>query len=108
MTRARKASSATSRWRASTTSARAGRATSTPAPSPPSAWWSCWPGRTPSGIAVGVVGSGSNLLIADAGFRGLVMKLNGALATIEQEGDQLVCGGGARLPQAAARAAARA
>jgi UDP-N-acetylmuramate dehydrogenase len=56
-------------------------------------------------IAVGVVGSGSNLLIADAGFRGLVMKLDGALATIDQEGDRLLCGGGARLPQAAARAA---
>jgi UDP-N-acetylenolpyruvoylglucosamine reductase len=58
-----------------------------------------------SQIAVGVVGSGSNLLIADAGFRGLVMKLNGALATIEREGDRLLCGGGARLPQAAAHAA---
>jgi UDP-N-acetylenolpyruvoylglucosamine reductase len=56
-------------------------------------------------IAVGVVGSGSNLLIADAGFRGLVMKLDGALATMEQDGDHLICGGGARLPQAAARAA---
>ena len=56
-------------------------------------------------IAVGVVGSGSNLLIADAGFRGLVMKLDGALATIEHEGERLLCGGGARLPQAAARAA---
>jgi UDP-N-acetylmuramate dehydrogenase len=56
-------------------------------------------------IAVGVVGSGSNLLIADAGFRGLVMKLDGALATIEQQGQRLLCGGGARLPQAAARAA---
>jgi UDP-N-acetylenolpyruvoylglucosamine reductase len=58
-----------------------------------------------AGIAVGVVGSGSNLLIADAGFRGLVMKLDGALATIEREDDRLVCGGGARLPQAAAHAA---
>ena len=57
------------------------------------------------GIAVGVVGSGSNLLIADAGFRGLVMKLDGSLATIEREGDRVLCGGGARLPQAAARAA---
>jgi UDP-N-acetylenolpyruvoylglucosamine reductase len=57
------------------------------------------------GIAVGVVGSGSNLLVADAGFRGLVMKLDGSLATIEQEGHRLLCGGGARLPQAAARAA---
>jgi len=56
-------------------------------------------------VPVGVVGSGSNLLIADAGFRGLVMKLDGALATIEVEGDRLLCGGGARLPQAAARAA---
>ena len=58
------------------------------------------------GIQVGVVGSGSNLLIADAGFKGLVMKLDGSLATIEQEdGGRLVCGGGARLPQAAAFAA---
>jgi UDP-N-acetylenolpyruvoylglucosamine reductase len=56
-------------------------------------------------IAVGVVGSGSNLLIADAGFPGLVMKLDGSLATIEQEGERLLCGGGARLPQAAAYAA---
>ena len=57
------------------------------------------------GIPVGVVGSGSNLLVADAGFRGLVMKLDGALAEIEQSGERLLCGGGARLPQAAARAA---
>jgi UDP-N-acetylmuramate dehydrogenase len=56
-------------------------------------------------IAVGVVGSGSNLLIADDGFRGLVLKLDGALATIERDGTHLVCGGGARLPQAAAHAA---
>ena len=67
-----------------------------------SAWRSCWPGRDAGQIAVGVVGSGSNLLIADAGFRGLVMKLDGALATIEQDGERLLCGGGARLPQAAA------
>ena len=57
------------------------------------------------GIEVGVVGSGSNLLVADAGFRGLVMKLGGALASIEREGHRLLCGGGARLPQASARAA---
>jgi UDP-N-acetylenolpyruvoylglucosamine reductase len=56
-------------------------------------------------IAVGVVGSGSNLLVADAGFRGLVVKLDGALATIERDGERLLCGGGARLPQASARAA---
>jgi UDP-N-acetylenolpyruvoylglucosamine reductase len=56
-------------------------------------------------IQVGVVGSGSNLLIADEGFRGLVIKLDGSLASIEQDGERLVCGGGARLPQAAAFAA---
>jgi UDP-N-acetylenolpyruvoylglucosamine reductase len=57
------------------------------------------------GIEVGVVGSGSNLLVADEGFRGLVVKLDGSLAAIEQEGSRLLCGGGARLPQASARAA---
>jgi UDP-N-acetylenolpyruvoylglucosamine reductase len=57
------------------------------------------------GIEVGVVGSGSNLLVADDGFRGLVLKLDDELATIERDGHRVVCGGGARLPQAAARAA---
>jgi UDP-N-acetylenolpyruvoylglucosamine reductase len=57
------------------------------------------------GLAVGVVGSGSNLLVADEGYRGLVVKLGGSLAEIEQQGERLVCGGGARLPQASARAA---
>jgi UDP-N-acetylenolpyruvoylglucosamine reductase len=62
-----------------------------------------WASR--EGIEVGVVGSGSNLLIADDGFRGLVIKLDGGLTTIERDGQRLVCGGGARLPQAAAFAA---
>ncbi|HEX6458197.1 MAG TPA: UDP-N-acetylmuramate dehydrogenase [Thermoleophilaceae bacterium] len=57
------------------------------------------------GIEVGVVGSGSNLLVADDGFRGLVLKLDDALATIERDGNRVLCGGGARLPQASARAA---
>jgi UDP-N-acetylmuramate dehydrogenase len=57
------------------------------------------------GLRVGVVGSGSNLLVADDGFRGLVLKLVDDLATIVPEGQRLVCGGGARLPQAAAAAA---
>jgi UDP-N-acetylenolpyruvoylglucosamine reductase len=55
------------------------------------------------GLAVGVIGSGSNLLVADAGFRGLALKLGGALATIERDGDRVICGGGARLPSAAAK-----
>lgn len=58
-----------------------------------------------AGLAVGVVGSGSNLLVSDAGFRGFAMKLEGDLATIERDGDRVLCGGGARLPSAAAKSA---
>jgi UDP-N-acetylenolpyruvoylglucosamine reductase len=57
------------------------------------------------GLSVGVVGSGSNLLVSDDGFRGLVMKLNGELTRIERDGTHVACGGGARLPSAAAKAA---
>ena len=57
------------------------------------------------GLGVGMVGSGSNLLVADDGFHGLAIKLAGDLAAIEHEGDRLLCGGGARLPSAAAKAA---
>jgi UDP-N-acetylenolpyruvoylglucosamine reductase len=57
------------------------------------------------GLAVGLIGSGSNLLVADDGFHGLAIKLDGELATIEREGEGILCGGGARLPSAAAKAA---
>jgi UDP-N-acetylenolpyruvoylglucosamine reductase len=57
------------------------------------------------GLPVGVVGSGSNLLVSDEGFRGLVMKLAEGLAQVEREGTRIHAGGGARLPSAAARAA---
>ena len=57
------------------------------------------------GLAIGLVGSGSNLLVADDGFRGLAIKLDGELAAIERDGERLLCGGGARLPSAAAKAA---
>lgn len=57
------------------------------------------------GLPVGVVGSGSNLLVADDGFHGLALKLDGGLAATERDGERLVCGGGARLPSAAAKTA---
>jgi UDP-N-acetylenolpyruvoylglucosamine reductase len=63
-----------------------------------------WAGE--EGIEIGVVGSGSNLLIADDGFRGLALKLDGELTAVSHEGEQLLCGGGARLPSAATKAAA--
>jgi UDP-N-acetylenolpyruvoylglucosamine reductase len=58
------------------------------------------------GLAVGLIGSGSNLLVADDGFHGLAIKLDGALAAFEREGERVLCGGGARLPSVAAKTAA--
>jgi UDP-N-acetylmuramate dehydrogenase len=58
------------------------------------------------GHDVNVVGSGSNLLVADVGVRGLVLKLDRELARIEPDERHIRCGGGARLPAVAARAAA--
>ncbi len=57
------------------------------------------------GLEVGVVGSGSNLLVADGGVRGLVLKLDKELSTIELDDTRIHCGGAARLPAVAARAA---
>jgi len=57
------------------------------------------------GLRLGVIGSGSNLLVADTGFRGLALKLSGELAAIEREEEGMVCGGGARFPSASAKAA---
>jgi UDP-N-acetylmuramate dehydrogenase len=62
-----------------------------------------WAGA--EGIPIGLVGSGSNLLVADDGFRGLVLKLDGELASVALQGERFLCGGGARLPSAAAKAA---
>ncbi len=76
-----------------------------------------------AGVGVSVVGSGSNLLIADDGVDGLVLKLDRELARIELDDNgadargagraearggrdaRMVCGGGARLPAVAAAAA---
>jgi len=63
-----------------------------------------WANR--AGLPVGVVGSGSNLLISDEGFGGLAIKLAGALAEFQRQDQRLIAGGGARLPSAAAKAAA--
>jgi UDP-N-acetylmuramate dehydrogenase len=62
-----------------------------------------WVGE--EGMAVEVVGSGSNLLVADDGVRGLVLKLDGDLAGVDRDGNRVICGGGARLPSATAQTA---
>jgi UDP-N-acetylmuramate dehydrogenase len=49
------------------------------------------------GVSVGVVGLGSNLLVADEGVDGLVLKLAGELAAAEVDDDLFLAGGGAAL-----------
>lgn len=49
------------------------------------------------GLPVAVVGLGSNLLVADDGFPGLVLKLSGELAGASAGEGRLVAGGGAPL-----------
>jgi UDP-N-acetylenolpyruvoylglucosamine reductase len=56
------------------------------------------------GVEVAVVGLGSNLLVADEGYDGLVVRLVGDLARIERDGDRIVCGGGATLAAIVKRA----
>jgi len=48
-------------------------------------------------LPVAAVGLGSNLLAADAGFDGVVVKLAGELASARVEGELLMAGGGAPL-----------
>jgi UDP-N-acetylmuramate dehydrogenase len=50
-----------------------------------------------SDLPVAPVGLGSNLLVADDGFPGLVVKLDGPLAAARVEDGRLVAGGGAPL-----------
>jgi UDP-N-acetylenolpyruvoylglucosamine reductase len=57
-------------------------------------------------LPLAVVGLGSNLLVADAGFDGLVLKLAGELARAEVRDDLLVVGGGAANAVALHRARA--
>lgn len=55
------------------------------------------------GVPTGIVGSGSNLLVSDQGFKGLAIKLDGDFREIERDGDVVSLGGAVRLPSAAAK-----
>jgi len=50
-----------------------------------------------------IVGNGSNLLIADSGFDGLVIQLGETFAQIEIDGEQVIAGGSTSLPVLARR-----
>lgn len=54
-----------------------------------------------------VLGNGSNILVRDGGYRGVIVRIGEALGEIRQEGNALICGSGALL-SAAAKAAAQA
>ena len=56
-----------------------------------------------TGIDVLLVGNGSNLLVHDAGFPGLVVRLGDGLADVAIEGTTVTAGGAALLPVVARR-----
>lgn len=58
------------------------------------------------GVGVLVVGNGSNLLVADAGFDGLAIVLGESFASIDITGSVVTAGGAASLPVTARRTAA--
>ena len=60
--------------------------------------------RRGEGLDMTVIGLGSNLLAADDGFDGLVIRLAGELAAIERRDDAIHCGGGASLAAVVKRA----
>ncbi len=51
-----------------------------------------------------ILGNGSNLLVGDKGYRGIILKLGKRMAGIHVEGTHLVAGAGALLSQVAAAA----
>jgi UDP-N-acetylmuramate dehydrogenase len=55
-------------------------------------------------LEIAVVGLGSNLLVADEGYDGVVLRLAGELARIARDGERIVCGGGATLAAVVKRA----
>ena len=57
------------------------------------------------GVEVLVVGNGSNLLVADAGFAGLAVVLGESFATVDIVGSVVTAGGAASLPVTARRTA---
>ena len=59
-----------------------------------------------SGSRYIVLGNGSNTLICDAGFDGIVVRLGEAFTEICREGDRLLCGSGALLSAVARKALA--
>ena len=58
-----------------------------------------------AGMPCKALGKGSNLLVSDQGFPGVMIRLGGQLAEIKPQEEILLCGGGASLPEAVRLAA---
>ena len=58
------------------------------------------------GMAITVIGNGSNLLVGDKGIRGLVVEIGSAMNQIMVDKNRITAGSGALLSQVAAKAAA--
>lgn len=58
------------------------------------------------GMAITVIGNGSNLLVGDKGIRGLVVEIGSAMNQIMVDKNRITAGAGALLSQVAAKAAA--
>ena len=58
------------------------------------------------GMAITVIGNGSNLLVGDKGIRGLVVEIGSAMKQITVDKEHITAGAGALLSQVAAKAAA--
>ena len=54
-----------------------------------------------AGVPVTLIGNGSNVLVRDGGIRGLVIRIDGAMAAIRQEGNMLRVQSGALMRSAA-------
>lgn len=51
-----------------------------------------------------VLGNGSNLLVSDKGYEGVILEIGGEMDEIRIEGEELICGAGALLAKAASSA----
>jgi UDP-N-acetylmuramate dehydrogenase len=51
-----------------------------------------------AGVAVAILGKGSNVLVADAGFRGLILRLGHGFRWAARDGDRMTTGGAMPLP----------
>ncbi len=57
-------------------------------------------------VPVRIIGNGSNLLVADAGVRGAIIRLTPNFSTLRREGDVIIAGAGAKLARSVSFAAA--